>query len=141
MIPVRILSGWTRNALLVAVVATIGACTGSRAWWQTDLDAWRGANATELVEAWGPPVRVLTGTDETTVLVYESSRQLDYRMETLADPSRMLDPDRQRSDGPSGERGECTLFFEIEAGQVAEVRHEGAACNVVPRDPARRRAP
>lgn len=141
MTPASLTPGWTRTSLLIAACAAISACAGSRAWWQSDLEDWRGASTSELVAAWGPPLRALTGADDTTVLVYESSRQLDYRMETLADPSRMLDPDRLRSAGPTGDRGECTLFFDIVSGQVAEVRHEGAACNIVPRDPARRRVP
>ena len=123
------------------MVTALGGCAGSRAWWQTDLEAWRGASASELLAAWGPPARTLTGADETMVLVYESTRELDYRLETRADPARMLDPDQLRTAGTPGERGECTLFFELDAGRVTAVRHEGAACEIVPRDPAQRRAP
>jgi|SRR6056297_1687978 len=133
--------GWSRIALLAAVALVVSACTGSRAWWQDDLETWRGVSASELVDAWGPPVRTLTADDDTTVLVYESTRELDYRMETLAEPARMLDPDRLRTAGMAVERGECTLFFELRGARVAAVRHEGAACDIVPRDRARRRAP
>ncbi|NGX17239.1 hypothetical protein [Wenzhouxiangella sp. XN24] len=135
------LPGWPRIALLAAVALALTACAGSRAWWQDDLEAWRGASASELVDAWGPPVRTLTDADDTTVLVYESSRELDYRMETLAEPARMLDPDRLRTARMPGGGGECTLFFELRDGRVAAVRHEGAACDIVPRDRAQRRAP
>jgi hypothetical protein len=124
---------------LLALAALSAACAGSQQWVQRDLQEWVGAPVAELLDAWGPPLRTMTERDGTTVLVYESFRQLDHRLEKLQDPGAPL-----RSEGSSAifmpvDRSDCTLHFGIEAEHVARARHEGAACNIVARDPARRR--
>jgi hypothetical protein len=125
---------------LLAFAALGTACAGSQQWVQRDLQEWVGAPVSELLDAWGPPVRTLTEAGGTTVLVFESVRHLDHRLERLQDPGAPL-----RVEGSTGiftpvDRSDCALHFEIEAEHVARVRHEGAACNIVPRDPARRRS-
>jgi hypothetical protein len=129
----------SRLIFLLAAVVLSAACVSQQTWWQQDLQAWEGAPVTELLDAWGPPMRTLTGEDDTAVLVYESSRQLDHRLEALRDPSARLSPDRSGGAFTPVDRSECTLYFEIAAEHVAAARHEGAACEIVPRDPARRR--
>jgi hypothetical protein len=125
--------------VLLGAAGLAAACAAPQPWWQKDLQDWQGAPVTELLEAWGPPLRVVTGENETTVLLYETVRELDYRLEALADPGARLDPDRERFSQAPGGRSECVVFFEIAAEQVKAVRHEGATCEIVPRDPARRR--
>jgi len=126
--------------LPLAAVALVGGCALSPPWWQAELREWQGAPVSELLDAWGPPVRMQSGGDQHAVLVYERTRELDYRIEALADPGAPLDASRgpQARQLPGGP-GECTLFFEIEDGTVTEARHEGGGCDIVPRDPARRR--
>ena len=123
-------------SLLAALLLT--ACTAT-SWWQQDLDAWVGAPTSELLDAWGPPLRTLSEADGSTVLVFERTRNLDQRIERLAEPGAPLDPSRPRQSYSPPPQGECTLFFEISHDAVAAVRHEGGACDVVPRDPTRRR--
>jgi hypothetical protein len=120
--------------------AMLGAgCAGPGAWWEQDLQEWQGAPVSEVLEAWGPPVRTLTGPDAPGTLVFESVRELDYRLETLRDPAARLDPDRGPHTRPPAGRSECLVYFEIEEDTVARARSEGSACDIVPRDPARRR--
>jgi hypothetical protein len=128
-----------RVAWLLAGALLGAACAGPGDWWQQDLQEWQGAPVSEVLEAWGPPVRTLTGPGTPGTLVFESVRELDYRLERLRDPAARLDPDRGAHTPPPAERSECLVYFEIEADTVARVRSEGAACNIVPRDPARRR--
>lgn len=128
----------SRPCGLAVIAALSGACIGPQPWWQQDLQEWRGASVSELLDAWGPPMRTLTGDEEGTVLVYESARQLDHRLDEMRDPSARLDPDRNEALHRAGGRSECTLYFEISGEQVTAARHEGAACDIVPRDPARR---
>lgn len=110
-------------------------------WLQRDLQEWEGAPVTELLDAWGPPLRTLTGENESTVLVFESARELDHRLEQeLRRPGARLGGDTDEPHYRPTDRSECTLFFEIAAERVTAVRHEGAACDIVPRDPARRQA-
>ena len=125
---------------LAVIAALSGACVGPQQWWQQDLQDWQGASVSELLDAWGPPLHTLTGDEEGTVLVYESARQLDHRIDELRDPSARLDPDRNEAPYRVDRRSECTLYFEISGEQVTAARHEGAACDIVPRDPARRHA-
>jgi hypothetical protein len=125
---------------LLAATTLSAACAASGAWWQQDLQAWVGAPLAELVDAWGPPMRALTAESGKTLLVYESFRELDRRDEQLRDPGALL-----REEPPEGryspvDRSECTLYFELVDERVAAARHEGAACAIVPRDPARRQA-
>lgn len=128
----------SRPLCVVAAVALSTACVAPRPWWQEDLREWQGAPVSELLEAWGPPMRTLTGDDEATMLVYERARRLDPRLEDLRDPSARLDPDRNEPAYRPVEQSECTLYFEIADEHVASARHEGAACDIVPRDVARR---
>lgn len=128
-----------RLLALLLPAALAAGCAGPKSWWLQDLEEWQGAPVTELLEAWGPPVRTLTGENEATVLVFERVRELDQRFETLADPAARLDPDRERAGFTRPQRSECLVFFEISAEHVTATRHEGAACDIVPRDPARRR--
>ncbi|HKK03422.1 MAG TPA: hypothetical protein VKA17_05785 [Gammaproteobacteria bacterium] len=123
-----------------AVMALAAACALSPPWWQAELREWEGVPVSELLDAWGPPLRMHSRGDQPAVLVYERTRELDYRIEALADPGAPLDASRgpQARQLPGGP-GECTLFFRIEDGIVAEARHEGGGCDIVPRDPARRR--
>ncbi|NHA13879.1 hypothetical protein [Thioalkalivibrio sp. XN279] len=123
--------------LLAALLLTACAATP---WWQQDLDAWVGASTSALLDAWGPPLRTVSEADGATVLVYERTRSLDPRIEQLADPGAPLDPGRPRQPRSPAPQGECTLFFEIRNDTVAAARHEGQACDVVPRDPTRRRS-
>ena len=132
--------GRVRLAALLGAAGLGMACTGPQAWWQQDLKEWEGAPVSELLGAWGSPLRTLTAKEEATVLVYERVRELDLRLETLADPALRLDPDRPRVSHGSPRGSDCRVFFEIEAEPVRAVRHEGSACDIVPRDPARRRA-
>lgn len=119
------------------------ACAGCAAggpWWLQDLREWQGAPAAEVLEAWGPPLRTLTPAADETVLVYDRVRELDLRIERLRDPGAPLDPDRPRADYAPPQRSDCTVYFELRSDVVTAVRHEGAACDIVPRDPARRQA-
>ncbi|HUG99947.1 MAG TPA: hypothetical protein VMQ83_12365 [Gammaproteobacteria bacterium] len=123
----------------LAVIAVLSAaCIGPQPWWQQDLQEWQGASVSELLDAWGPPLHTLTGDEDGTVLVYESARQLDHRLDELRDPSARLDPDRSEARYRADGRSECTLYFAISGEHVTAARHEGAACDIVPRDPARR---
>ena len=124
----------------IALGAVLGACATPGSWWQKDLQAWEGAPVSEVLDAWGPPLRTLTDAAGGTVLVYDTLRELDRRIERLADPAARLDPDTERGTFSPVDRSECTMFFEIEADIVAVARYEGRACDIVPRDPARRRA-
>lgn len=126
-------------ASLWAAVACAG-CVASPAWWQQDLQAWEGAPVAELLGAWGAPLRTLTGESSTATLVYERTRELDLRLEALADPAARLDPERDRATRPGASATECTVYFEIRGERVESVRHEGGACDIVPREPLRRRA-
>lgn len=119
-------------SLLLACMLS-AACVGTRDWWQRDLQAWQGAPVSELLEVWGPPMRTLTGESEATVLVYESARQLDHRLEELRDPATRLDPDTGGAEYTRVDRSECTLYFEILADRITAVRHEGSACEIMPR--------
>lgn len=131
---------YVRIACLWGTVAMTAACTGTQSWWHRDLQEWQGAPVSELLDAWGPPLRTLTGEDRAPMLVYEASRDLDHRQEMLRDPSARLRPDRDEALYSQRDRSECTVIFELEDDRVRVARHEGAACNIVPRDP-RRRAP
>jgi hypothetical protein len=128
----------SRSCYLLAIVLLLAACAGPQAWWQRDLQEWQGAPVSELLDAWGPPLRTLTDEDEETVLVYESARELDHRLEKLRDPGAQLGTDRTDPIYLPIDRTECRLYFEIADEHVAAVRHEGSACDIVPRDPARR---
>ena len=123
----------SRLISLLLASLLIAGCAGTREWWQRDLQAWQGAPVSELLEVWGPPMRTLTGENEATVLVYESSRQLDPRLEELRNPATRLDPDTGGAEFARVERSECTLYFEIVADQVTAARHEGSACEIKPR--------
>ena len=129
----------SRFLFLLAAVALSAACVSPQRWWQQDLQEWEGAPVSELLDAWGPPMRTLTGAEDTAVLVYESIRQLDHRLEALRDPGARLRPDSSEGAFTPMDRSECTLHFEIAAEHVVAARHEGSACEIVPRDPARRR--
>lgn len=128
-----------RFPCLVVAVALSAACVSQQTWWQQDLQEWEGAPVTELLDAWGPPLRTQTGEDESAVLVYERIRQLDHRLEELRDPGARLRTDSTAGAFSPMDTSECTLYFEIAAEHVVAARHEGGACDVVPRDPARRR--
>lgn len=129
-----------RRFPLVALVAALGACATSQSWWQSDLREWEGAPVSELLDAWGPPLRTMSGDGDTSLLVFESARERDdRRIETLRDPGARLGPDTRWQDSASAPRSECTLTFEIRGDVVTGARHDGAACYIVPRDPARRR--
>ena len=126
------------SAALLAT-AVLAACVASP-WWQDDLDAWIGAPTAEVLDAWGPPLRTLNEADGSTVLVFERTRRLDRGIERLAEPGAALEPAASREAYSPPQQDDCTLFFEISGNTVAAVRHEGVACDVVPRNPARRRA-
>lgn len=129
----------SRSFCLVAAVMLVTACAAPSDWWQEDLQAWHGAPVPELLDAWGPPLRTLTAEGEATVLVYESARQMDHRLEELRDPGGPLDASRSGPAYTPVDRSECILYVEIAAEHVDSIRHEGAPCNIVPRDPLRRR--
>lgn len=128
----------SRLYCLLVTLPLFTACLAPQGWWQRDLQEWQGAPVTELLDAWGPPLRTLTDEDELTILIYESERQLDHRLEELRDPGARLRTDSSEPVYQPVDRSECTLYFEIEAEHVASIRHEGSACDIVPRDPARR---
>lgn len=130
----------SRLICLAAAIALSAACVAPNPWWQRDLQAWQGAPVSELLEAWGPPLRTLTGDDDDTVLVYETTRQLDHQLDELRDPGARLDPDRNEPIYRPDDRSECTLYFEIADEHVSAAHHEGGACQIVPRDPSRRHA-
>lgn len=111
----------------------IAGCAGTREWWQRDLQAWQGAPVSELLDVWGPPLRTLTGENEAATLVYESSRQLDHRLEELRNPATRLDPATGGAESARVDRSECTLYFEIAGDRVTATRHEGSACEIKPR--------
>lgn len=123
---------------LLATLPLFAACIAPHGWWQRDLQEWRGAPVTELLDAWGPPMRTLADEDERSVLIYERERQLDHRLEELSDPGARLRTDNMDPIYVPVDRSECTLYFEIAADEVTEIRHEGSTCDIVPRDPARR---
>ena len=129
-----------RHAATALLAALLLAACAATPWWQQDLDEWVGASTAELLDAWGPPLRTRSQADGSTVLVFERTRNLDQRIERLAEPGAPLDPGRPRQSFSPPPHSECTLFFEISNDAVAAVRHEGEACDVVPRDPARRRS-
>jgi hypothetical protein len=128
------------QALAALALAALAAGCANATWWERDLAEWEGASVSELMEAWGPPLRTVTSEAGGPVLVYERSRQLDTRIEQLADPGARLDPGRSMPAYSAPQRSDCTLFFEIRDEVVAATRHEGGACDVLPRDPARRRS-
>jgi hypothetical protein len=129
-----------RHAAASLLAALLFTACAAAPWWQQDLDAWIGAPTSELLDAWGPPLRTLSEADGSTLLVFERTRSLDHRIEQLAEPGAPLDPGRPRQPRSPPPQSECTLFFEIRNDRVSAVRHEGQACDVVPRDPARRRS-
>ena len=129
-----------RRAGLLVLLALSAACAGPASWWQRDLQEWEGAPVSEVLDAWGPPLRMHTRQDGPTELVYERIRTLDHRIEQLADPGAALrDGGASMAFGPT-EHGECKIFFAIEGDEVIGTRYEGAGCDIVPRDPARRRS-
>lgn len=128
------------HALATFALAALCAACASAPWWERDLAEWEGAPVSELMAAWGPPLRTLSSAEGSPVLVYERSRQLDTRIEQLADPGARLDPGRAMPAFSAPQRSDCTLFFEVRDEVVAATRHEGGACDVLPRDPARRRS-
>jgi hypothetical protein len=123
---------------LLAAAALGAACAGTQ-WWHQDLQEWQGAPVSELMDAWGPPLRTLAEEDGTPVLVYERSRDLDHRLEDLRDPGARLRTDREAAFYTPPAHTECVVYFEVEAERVKTARLEGAACDIVTRDPARRR--
>ena len=129
-----------RRCCLLVVIVLSAACAGPTSWWQTDLQEWQGAPVSELLDAWGPPLRMRSQEGGATELVYERIRTLDHRIEQLADPGAALRDDRTATVFAPTEHGECKIFFAIEGNKVIATRHEGAGCDVVPRDPARRRS-
>lgn len=128
-----------RRTVAALPAALLLAACAATPWWQQDLDAWIGAPTGELLDAWGPPLRTLSAADGSTLLVFERTRHLDARIERLAEPGAPLEPARAREAYSPPQQNDCTLFFEIDNDTVAGVRHEGQACDVVPRDPSRRR--
>ena len=130
----------SRTPLLPAVLFLIAGCVSQQAWVERDLQEWQGAPVAELLEAWGPPAQTHSDADGRTVLVYDSARQLDTRLEKLRDPAGALSGERSPTEYGVGTRSECTLYFELREERVETARHEGAACDIVARDPARRRA-
>jgi hypothetical protein len=129
-----------RLACLLGAVVLAGACTGPRAWWHKDLQEWQGAPVQEVLDAWGPPLRALTGEDQQTVLVYDRVRELDHSLEHLRDPGARLRAEQGTPVPVPRDRTDCLVYFDIEGDRVAKARLEGSACDIVPRDPARRRA-
>lgn len=132
----------SRAARLLAPAALLAlpAACAVQSWWVQDLSAWEGAPAEELLDAWGTPLRTLPVERGRVVLVYERTRELDHRIERLAEPGARLDPTRSPTGfAPSG-RSDCLLFFELQDDVVVATRHEGAACDIVPREPERRRS-
>jgi hypothetical protein len=127
-----------RFPCLVAAVALSAACASQQTWWQQDLQEWEGAPVTELLDAWGPPLRTQTSEDESAVLVYERIRQLDHRLEELRDPAARLMGEYPEGHYSPVDRSECVLYVEVVDEHVAGIRREGGSCEVVPRDPARR---
>lgn len=129
-----------RRALpFVAALLMAGACAAPGAWWQADLRAWEGAPVAELLDAWGPPLRTLTEDEGRAVLVYDRVRELDTRAEARLDLTRPIGEEPPGARFTPVDRSECTIFFEVEAERVRSTRYEGAACDIIPRDPARRR--
>lgn len=128
-----------RTPAFVVLLALLAACA-AQPWWARDLAAWEGAPAGELMDAWGAPLRTLPADDGRTVLVYERTRRLDHEIERLADPGARLDPSSSPAGYTPPGHSDCVLYFELEADRVVATRHEGTACDVVPREPARRRA-
>jgi hypothetical protein len=126
-----------RICCLLCALALVTGCASR--WWEQELREWRGAPVSEVLDAWGPPMRTRSEADGRTVLVYESSRELDRRIDSLRDPSSRLGVDGTPRRFEPSDRGDCTLFFEVAAEKVVAVRHEGAPCDIVPRDPERRR--
>lgn len=122
-----------------AILALLAACA-VQPWWVQDLSAWEGAPVDELLAAWGTPLRTLPDEGGRVVLVYERTRRLDHRIEQLAEPGARLDPTRSLPAYAPSPDSDCLLFFELEADRVVATRHEGTACDIVPRDPARRRS-
>jgi hypothetical protein len=130
----------SRLSCLLVAVALLSACAGPASWWQRDLQEWQGASISEVLEAWGPPMRTLQESDGEPVLVYETIRVMDPRMDALRDPGARLGDDPIEGLYIPPDRTECTMHFVIESERVSDIRHEGAGCRVVPRDPARRRS-
>jgi hypothetical protein len=128
------------GAAATCIAAGLLAACAATPWWHAELDTWIGAPTTELLDAWGPPLRIMSNADGSTLLVFERTRSLDPRIEQLANPGAALDPNRSRQALSAPRQSDCMLFFEISDDAVTAVRHEGQACNIVPRDPTRRRS-
>jgi len=118
--------------VLFSLYAGLAGCLSPIPWWEKELNAWVGADATELEAAWGPPVRTIVGSSGRPVLVYESHTTIDAREETLRDPSRMVS---EQVPGPANpvEDFDCQMYFELENDRVVEVRYDGAGCQVISR--------
>ncbi|MEJ2515352.1 MAG: hypothetical protein P8080_12315 [Gammaproteobacteria bacterium] len=117
--------------VILAVLAT--ACLGPRPWWEKELAAWEGASVSELMDAWGPPNRTVTGDDGQPVLVYDSTVAMDRRQDIMVDPDKALGRDAPDQGRDFIQDLDCSMYFEIENEVVAATRYEGAGCQVVSR--------
>jgi hypothetical protein len=127
-----------RPPSLLAALSLLAACAAPGAWLDRDLREWEGAPLAELVDAWGPPLRTLTGESGETLLIYESMREMDRSVEALRDPAARLMGEYPEGHYSPVDRSECVLYVEVVDERVAGIRREGGSCEVVPRDPARR---
>lgn len=128
-----------RHALpVLCLVGLTAACLGPRPWWEKELRAWEGASVSELMTAWGAPDRTVTDEAGRPTLVYQSTAVRDRREEILRDPGQALGKQLPDQGVDPIEDLDCSMYFETEDEFVVETRYEGAGCQVVPRDPARR---
>jgi hypothetical protein len=134
------IAGRSRIVPLMVLLAAAGLATAcaTTQWWHQDLQEWEGAPVAELLDAWGPPLRTLETDDGAPLLVYERVRDLNPRLDELRDPGARLRTDREGSFFTPAVHSECMVFFELAAERVKTARHEGSACDIVARDPARR---
>ena len=123
-------------ALLCAFA--LSGCLAPTPWWAEALEEWEGASVETLQAAWGPPRRTIVGASGNPVHVYESHTTRDHREEILRDPDSIVTEDRFPPPGQRYDELDCIMFFEVSAGTVVDARYEGAGCQVVPRERARR---
>lgn len=129
----------SRLGILAAGTALLGGCLAPKPWWDTEMQAWVGASATELEEAWGPPRRTILSEAGRPIYVYESHTTIDRREDVLRDPNRVISADNPPERMERFQDFDCLMFFEIGDDTVVEASWEGAGCEVVSRDPRHRR--
>lgn len=125
--------------LIPAVALFIIACIGPRPWWEGELKAWEGATVEDLMDAWGPPDRSESAPGGELTLVYETSTRRDLSQEALLDPNLQVVRESTEAAYEGVDVLDCSMYFQVADDLVERTRYEGAGCQVVSRDPRKRR--